>query len=181
MSKDFQSYYAINKNNPIIKKFINNSKDNLDLLKLIENTLPYQEIFRLMSDGKEMMITWEDNEDESIKLIKKYILDLKESNIEKLIIVGLVQKFLQNSVLSLTTEQIIEMLWIKKIYLAIKNVQSFILQNHRDLSGGEKLTKIVIERIEKSEEYFQDIATDEQREFIIKKFSQIWVEQWRMG
>ena len=63
-----------------------------------------------MSDGKEMMITWEDNEDESIKLIKKYILDLKESNIEKLIIVGLVQKFLQNSVLSLTTEQIIEML-----------------------------------------------------------------------
>jgi hypothetical protein len=77
---------------------------------LIENTLPYQEIFRLMSDGKEMMITWEDNEDESIKLIKKYILDLKESNIEKLIIVGLVQKFLQNSVLSLTTEQIIEML-----------------------------------------------------------------------
>ena len=100
----------INKNNPIIKKFINNSKDNLDLLKLIENTLPYQEIFRLMSDGKEMMITWEDNEDESIKLIKKYILDLKESNIEKLIIVGLVQKFLQNSVLSLTTEQIIEML-----------------------------------------------------------------------
>ena len=88
----------------------NNSKDNLDLLKLIENTLPYQEIFRLMSDGKEMMITWEDNEDESIKLIKKYILDLKESNIEKLIIVGLVQKFLQNSVLSLTTEQIIEML-----------------------------------------------------------------------
>ena len=77
---------------------------------MIENTLPYQEIFRLMSDGKEMMITWEDNEDESIKLIKKYILDLKESNIEKLIIVGLVQKFLQNSVLSLTTEQIIEML-----------------------------------------------------------------------
>ena len=63
-----------------------------------------------MSDGKEMMITWEDNEDESIKLIKKYILDLKESNIEKLIIVGLVQKFLQNSVLSLTKEQIIEML-----------------------------------------------------------------------
>ena len=60
---------------------------------MIENTLPYQEIFRLMSDGKEMMITWEDNEDESIKLIKKYILDLKESNIEKLIIVGLVQKF----------------------------------------------------------------------------------------
>ena len=110
MSKDSQSYYAINKNNPIIKKFINNSKDNLDLLKLIENTLPYQEIFRLMSDGKEMMITWDDNEDESIKLIKKYILDLKESNIEKLIIVGLVQKFLQNSVLSLTTEQIIEML-----------------------------------------------------------------------
>ena len=46
----------------------------------------------------------------AIKLIKKYILDLKESNIEKLIIVGLVQKFLQNSVLSLTTEQIIEML-----------------------------------------------------------------------
>ena len=104
------TYYAINKNNPLIKKFINNSKDNLDFLKLIENTLPYQEIFRLMSDGKEMMITWEDNEDESIKLIKKYILDLKESNIEKLIIVGLVQKFLQNSVLSLTTEQIIEML-----------------------------------------------------------------------
>ena len=110
MSKDSQTYYAINKNNPLIKKFINNSKDNLDFLKLIENTLPYQEIFRLMSDGKEMMITWEDNEDESIKLIKKYILDLKESNIEKLIIVGLVQKFLQNSVLSLTTEQIIEML-----------------------------------------------------------------------
>ena len=57
----------------------------------------------------------------------------------------------------------------ENIDLAIKNVQSFILQNHRDLSGGEKLTKIVIERIEKSEEYFQDIATDEQREFIIKK------------
>ena len=110
MSKDSQSYYAINKNNPIIKKFIKNSKDNLDLLKLMENTLPYHEIFRLMSDGKEIMITWEDNEDESIKLIKKYILDLKESNIEKLIIVGLVQKFLQNSVVSLSTEQIIEML-----------------------------------------------------------------------
>ena len=42
----------------------------------------------------------------------------------------------------------------ENIDLAIKNVQSFILQNHRDLSGGEKLTKIVIERIEKSEEYF---------------------------
>ena len=41
----------------------------------------------------------------------------------------------------------------ENIDLAIKNVQSFILQNHRDLSGGEKLTKIVIERIEKSEEY----------------------------
>ena len=57
----------------------------------------------------------------------------------------------------------------ENIDLAIKNVQSFILQNHRDLSGGEKLTKIVTKRIEKSEEYFQDIATDEQREFIIKK------------
>tara|TARA_Y100001933_G_scaffold148675_1_gene147224 strand:+ start:41 stop:2911 length:2871 start_codon:yes stop_codon:yes gene_type:complete len=55
------------------------------------------------------------------------------------------------------------------IDLAIKNVQSFILQNHRDLSGGEKLTKVVIERIEKSEEYFQDIATTEQRDFIIRK------------
>ena len=57
--------------------------------------------------------------------------------------------------------------------MAIKNVQSFILQNHRDLSGGEKLTKIVIERIEKSEEYFQDTTTDEQREFAIKKFSNL--------
>ncbi len=110
MSKDSQTYYAINRNNPIIKKFLNQSKDNLDLLKLMENTLPYDEIYRLMSDGKEIMITWDDHEDESIKLIKKYILDLKESNIEKLIIVGLVQKFLQNSVISLTREQIMEML-----------------------------------------------------------------------
>ncbi len=55
------------------------------------------------------------------------------------------------------------------IDLAIKNVQSFILQNHKNLSGGEKLTKIVIERIKKSEEYFQDFADEEERKFIIKK------------
>ena len=110
MSKDSQSYYAINRKNPIIKKFINQSKDNIDLIKLMENTLPYQEIFRLMSDGKESIITWNDEEDESRNLIKKFILDLKENNLEESIIIGLVQRFLRNSKVSLSKEEIIEML-----------------------------------------------------------------------
>ena len=110
MSKDSQSYYAINRKNPIIKKFVNQSKDNVDLIKLIENTLPYHEIFRLMSDGKESIITWNDDEDESRNLIKKFILDLKANNLEQSIIIGLVQRFLRNSKVSLSKEEIIEML-----------------------------------------------------------------------
>ena len=110
MSKDSQSYYAINRKNPIIKKFVNQSKDNVDLIKLIENTLPYHEIFRLMSDGKESIITWNDDEDESRTLIKKFILDLKANNLEQSIIIGLVQRFLRNSKVSLSKKEIIEML-----------------------------------------------------------------------
>ena len=82
----------------------------MDAIRLIENTLPYEEIFRLMSDGKEVVIKWNDNEDESLNLIKKFISDLKESNIENQLIVGLVLKFLQNSNITFSKEKIIELL-----------------------------------------------------------------------
>ena len=110
MSKDSQAYFSININNPIIKKFISKSDENKDAIRLIENTLPYEEIFRLMSDGKEVVIKWNDNEDESLNLIKKFISDLKESNIENQLIVGLVLKFLQNSNITFSKEKIIELL-----------------------------------------------------------------------
>ena len=63
-----------------------------------------------MSDGKEVVIKWNDNEDESLNLIKKFISDLKESNIENQLIVGLVLKFLQNSNITFSKEKIIELL-----------------------------------------------------------------------
>ena len=110
MSKDSQAYYAINKNNPVIKKFINQSEENIELIKFIENTLPYEDIFRFMSDGKEVLVKWDDDENDSKKIIKNFIKDFKENNIDELIIIGLVQKFLQNSNIRLTREEIIELL-----------------------------------------------------------------------
>ena len=110
MSKDSQAYFALNKKNPLIREFLNESSSNKDFIKLIENTLPYQEIFRLMCDGKESIITWNDENHEAINLIKKIITSLKENNVDQLIIIGLVQKFLRNSEFSLTRDQIIEMI-----------------------------------------------------------------------
>ena len=110
MSKDSQAYYAINRNNPVIKKFINQSQENIELIKFIENTLPYEDIFRFMSDGKEVLVKWDDDENDSKKIIKNFIKDFKENNIDELIIIGLVQKFLQNSNIRLTREEIIELL-----------------------------------------------------------------------
>ena len=63
-----------------------------------------------MCDGKESIITWNDEDHEAINLIKKIITSLKENNVDQLIIIGLVQKFLRNSEFSLTRDQIIEMI-----------------------------------------------------------------------
>ena len=63
-----------------------------------------------MSDGKEVLVKWDDDENDSKKIIKNFIKDFKENNIDELIIIGLVQKFLQNSNIRLTREEIIELL-----------------------------------------------------------------------
>ena len=55
------------------------------------------------------------------------------------------------------------------IALAITMIQGLILQDYEDLTGGEKLTEVVMNKIKNLEDLFQDYATEEQKDFVIRK------------
>ena len=54
------------------------------------------------------------------------------------------------------------------IALAITMIQGLILQDYEDLTGGEKLTEVVMNKIKNLEDLFQDYATEEQKILLLK-------------
>ena len=110
ISKDSKSYYLINRSHPLVTKFLSASKNNIDYLKLFENTIPYHDIFSLISSGKEDVVTWQEDIDNNIKSIKSLIKLLKDSKLSNEKILSQVQNYIKLSELNISKEDIEEML-----------------------------------------------------------------------
>jgi hypothetical protein len=106
VSKNSKSFYQINRSHPLINKFLKESKDNFDYLKLIENTIPYHDIFNLISTGKESVVTWQGSNEDNLDSIKKYINLLKESKLEKDFIYSQIEEFIKLSELNISNEEL---------------------------------------------------------------------------
>lgn len=106
VSKNSRSFYEINRSHPLINKFLKESKDNFDYLKLIENTVPYHDIFNLISTGKESVVTWQGSSEDNLDSIKKYINLLKESKLDKNFIYSQIEEFIKLSELNISNQEL---------------------------------------------------------------------------
>tara|TARA_Y100000589_G_scaffold95896_1_gene90509 strand:+ start:91 stop:1512 length:1422 start_codon:yes stop_codon:yes gene_type:complete len=106
VSKDSKSYYVINRSHPLINKFLSENKNNFAYLKLFENTIPYYDIFSLLSSDKESVVTWQEENEEDLNSIKELINLLKKSKMKSEKILTQIEYFLKNSDLNITEDQI---------------------------------------------------------------------------
>ncbi len=106
VSKDSKSYYVINRSHPLINKFLSENKNNFAYLKLFENTIPYYDIFSLLSSDKESVVTWQEENEEDLNSIKELINLLKKSKMKSERILTQIEYFLKNSDLNITEDQI---------------------------------------------------------------------------
>ncbi len=106
VSKDSKSYYVINRTHPLINKFLSDNKNNLAFLKLFENTIPYYDIFSLLSSDKESVVTWQEENEEDLNSIKELIKLLKKSKMKSEKILTQIEYFLKDSDLNITSDQI---------------------------------------------------------------------------
>ena len=106
VSKDSKSYYVINRTHPLINKFLSDNKNNLAFLKLFENTIPYYDIFSLLSSDKESVVTWQEENEEDLNSIKELINLLKKSKMKSEKILTQIEYFLKDSDLNITSDQI---------------------------------------------------------------------------
>ena len=110
VSKDSKSYYVINRSHPLINKFLSEKKNNLAYIKLFENTIPYYDIFSLLSSDKESVVTWHEEKEEDLKSIKELINLLKKSKMKSERILTQIESFLKDSDLNITSDEIQKML-----------------------------------------------------------------------
>ena len=110
VSKDSKSYYVINRSHPLISKFLLEKKNNLEYLKLFENTIPYYDIFSLLSSDKESVVTWQDENEDDLDSIRELINLLKKSKLKPEKILQQVDYILQLSELNSNSEKIQKML-----------------------------------------------------------------------
>tara|TARA_Y100000589_G_C27173981_1_gene637953 strand:- start:859 stop:2280 length:1422 start_codon:yes stop_codon:yes gene_type:complete len=110
VSKDSKSYYVINRSHPLINKFLSEKKNNLAYLKLFENTIPYYDIFSLLSSDKESVVTWQEENEEDLNSIKELINLLKKSKMKSERILTQIESFLKDSDLNITSDEIKKML-----------------------------------------------------------------------
>ncbi len=106
VSKDSKSYYVINRSHPLINKFLSENKNNFAYLKLFENTIPYYDIFSLLSSDKESVVTWQEENEEDLNSIKELVNLLKKSKMKSEKILTQIEYFLKNSDLNITEDQI---------------------------------------------------------------------------
>ena len=90
----------------MINKFLSDNKNNLAFLKLFENTIPYYDIFSLLSSDKESVVTWQEENEEDLNSIKELIKLLKKSKMKSEKILTQIEYFLKNSDLNITEDQI---------------------------------------------------------------------------
>jgi len=110
VSKDSKSYYVINRSHPLINKFLSEKKNNLAYLKLFENTIPYYDIFSLLSSDKESVVTWQEENEEDLNSIKELINLLKKSKMKSEKILTQIESFLKDSDLNISSDEIQKML-----------------------------------------------------------------------
>ena len=106
VSKDSKSYYVINRSHPLVNKFLSENKNNTAYLKLFENTIPYYDIFSLLSSDKESVVTWQEENEEDLNSIKELIKLLKNSKMKSDRILTQIESFLKDSDLNITADQI---------------------------------------------------------------------------
>ena len=110
ISKNSKSYYSLNRSHPLINKFLAESRNNIEYLKLFENTIPYHDIFNLISSGKEDVVTWQEDIDKNLKSIKELITFLKASKLSNEKILIQIQEIIKLSEMNMTKLEIEEML-----------------------------------------------------------------------
>jgi hypothetical protein len=74
--------YKINRNHSLIKKLSSN-KENLLVLKLLENSIPYQEIYGEMCDNSASLIGWLEEDKDVLNNIKTLIEIYRKDNISE--------------------------------------------------------------------------------------------------
>ncbi len=74
--------YRINRNHSLIKKFSSN-KENLLVLKLLENSIPYQEIYGEMCDNSASVIGWLEEDKDILNNIRNLVDIYREYKISE--------------------------------------------------------------------------------------------------
>tara|TARA_B100000212_G_scaffold342087_1_gene327535 strand:+ start:273 stop:1700 length:1428 start_codon:yes stop_codon:yes gene_type:complete len=101
--------YKINRKHPLVKKLLNN-KENYLILKLLESSIPYQEIYGEMCDNSASVIGWLEEDKDVLNDVKQLIQIFRSDNISEEIIKSEVEYILIKSGIQLSKESFIEIL-----------------------------------------------------------------------
>ena len=101
--------YKINRKHPLVKKLLNN-KENLVILKLLENSVPYQEIYGEMCDNSASVIGWLEEDKNVLNDVKQLIQIFRTDNIPEEIIKSQIEYFLTQSGIQFSQESFKEIL-----------------------------------------------------------------------
>ena len=101
--------YKINRKHPLVKKLLNN-KENLLILKLLENSIPYQEIYGEMCDNSASVIGWLEEDKNVLNDVKQLIEIFRSDNVPEEIIKSEVEYILIRSGIQFNEESFLEIL-----------------------------------------------------------------------
>ncbi|MBO8233285.1 ATP-binding protein [Prochlorococcus marinus XMU1419] len=101
--------YKINRKHPLVKKLLNN-KENLLILKLLENSIPYQEIYGEMCDNSATVIGWLEEDKNVLNDVKQLIEIFRSDNVPEEIIKSEVEYILIRSGIQFNEESFLEIL-----------------------------------------------------------------------
>ena len=75
-----------------------------------DSTIPYYDIFSLLSSDKESVVTWQEENEDDLNSIKELINLLKKSKMKSERILTQIESFLKDSDLNITSDEIQKML-----------------------------------------------------------------------
>jgi len=99
--------YKINRKHPLVKKLLKNN-ENLVILKLLENSIPYQEIYGEMCDNSASVIGWLEEDKNLLNDVKQLIEIYRSDNIPEEIIKGQIEYYLIQSGIQFSEESFSE-------------------------------------------------------------------------
>ena len=88
----------------------NKSSENLVILKLIENSIPYQEIYGEMCDNSASVIGWLEEDKNVLNDVKQLIQIFRSDNIPEKVIKSQIEYFLMQSGIQFSEESFSEIL-----------------------------------------------------------------------